>query len=82
MKNIGHRARSRDEDQRSSLPRQSIEKQYRVLGMRACLFAWLHNFYAQYMIHNAILSNHLGPVVKRPDNAIQQIIAIRRIGDY
>lgn len=26
MKNIGHRARSRDEDQRSSLPRQSIEK--------------------------------------------------------
>lgn len=39
MKNIDHRARSRDEDQRSSLPRQSIEKQYRIIGMRACLFA-------------------------------------------
>ena len=41
MKNIGHRARSRGKDQRSSLPRQSIEKQYRVLG---CARAYLHDY--------------------------------------
>ena len=34
------------------------------------------------MMHSAILSNHLGSVLKRPDNAIQQVIAIWRTGDY
>ena len=41
--NVGHRVRSRA----TSLPGLLIEKQYRVLGMRARLFARLRDFYAQ-----------------------------------
>ena len=41
--NVGHHVRSRA----TSLPGLLIEKQYRVLGMRARLFARLRDFYAQ-----------------------------------
>ena len=41
MKNIGHRARSRDEDQRSSLPRQSIENN---TVFSECARAYLHDY--------------------------------------
>ena len=39
QKNIGHHARSLAKDNRTSLPGLFSEKQYRVLGMRARLFA-------------------------------------------
>ena len=60
IKNIGHRACSRAKDHRTSLAGPLIEKQYRFLGMRACLLAWFPLiFFAQYRIRNAILRNHL-----------------------
>ena len=60
IKNIGHRACSRAKDHHTSLPGPLIEKQYRFLGMRACLLAWFPLiFFAQYRIRNAILRNHL-----------------------
>ena len=37
-KNVAHRVRSRAKDYRTSLPGPWIEKQYRVLGMRAHSF--------------------------------------------
>ena len=36
---FGHRARLKANDHRTSSTGLLIEKQYRVLGMRACLFA-------------------------------------------
>ena len=47
QKNIGHRARSRAEDTRSSSTGAWIVKQCRVLGMCARLFTLLRDFYAQ-----------------------------------
>ena len=49
MKNIGHR---------NSLLGPFIEKQRRVLGIQARLFARLRDFYAQYRIPSATLRNH------------------------
>ena len=53
-KNVGHRARSNAKDHPTSWPGQFIEKQ-----LRARLFAWLSDFYAQYSIRSAILRNNL-----------------------
>lgn len=52
-KNIGYRARSKAKDHRTLLLGLLIEKQNRVLGMRARLFACLR------LLRRAILRNHL-----------------------
>ena len=45
---MGHRARSTAEDYRTSLVDPLVDKkQYLVLGMRAHVFPWLRDFYAQ-----------------------------------
>ena len=54
MKNRGHHA----EEHRNSLLRPFIEKQHRVLGIQARLFARLRDFYAQYRMPSEILRNH------------------------
>lgn len=52
MKNVGHGAHLRGKDHCTCLPCLSIEKQYHVLGMHACLLA-------EHSLHIAILSNCL-----------------------
>ena len=52
MKNRGHHAH------RNSLLGPFIEKQHRVLGIQARLFARLRDFYAQYRMPSEILRNH------------------------
>ena len=44
IKKIGHRGRSRAKDHRTSLSGTWIEKQYRVLRMRARSFPWLRTW--------------------------------------
>ena len=57
-KNIGHGACSQVKDHHTSLTGPFIGKQYGVLRMCACLFAWLLDFYVQYRMRSAILRNH------------------------
>ena len=49
---------SRAEEHRNSLLGPFIEKQHRVLGIHARLFARLRDFYAQYKMPSEILRNH------------------------
>ena len=46
-------------EHRTSLHGSFIEKQYRVLGIQARLFAWLRDSYTQYRMPSAILRNLL-----------------------
>ena len=59
IKNIGHPAGSRAVEHCTFLPGPLIGKQYCVIRMQVCSFAWLCDFHLQYRMCGKILRNHL-----------------------